>query len=226
MLRSPALLLAALLPTAAIAQDVEEAPAVEEEAAPAPVNYRINGAQGLTYIVVRKDPSTLAAGLSHDHAIKAVGHSGSFTWNPADPAACQLEVTLPVAQLDVDAPATRKAAGIEGTLSDGQRADVKKNMLAKSQLNGANHPTITFQSDGCSGDGSSFAVQGDLTIRGKSKRVILRGSLSADDASFALKGSVGIKATDFGFEPYTAMLGQLKNLNDMKLVVDLRGQAG
>jgi polyisoprenoid-binding protein YceI len=180
----------------------------------------------MTYIVVKKDPSTMAAGLSHDHAIRAKGISGSFTWNAADPAACRLKVLMPVNQLDVDAPETRKAAGLEGTLSDGQRKDVRKNMLAKGQLYANNFPTISFQSDGCSLNEERFAVQGDLTIRGKAQRVILRGSLSAEDAAFRLRGFVNIKATDFGFEPYTALLGQLKNQNEMKLVVDLRGTAG
>lgn len=235
MLRVPALVLAALLPATALADDppaegaeegAAEEGAVEEEAAPSPVNYRVDGKQGMTYIVVNKDPSTLAAGLSHDHAIRAKGLSGSFTWNAADPGACRLKVLLPVNQLDVDAPATRAAAGIEGTLSDGQREDVKKNMLAKGQLYASNFPTITFQSDGCSLDGDAFAVQGDLTIRGKAKRVILRGSLRADNDAFRLQGSVQIKATDFGFEPYTALLGQLKNKNEMKLVIDLQGSAG
>ncbi len=229
MLRAPGLFLAALLPATSLA---EEAPAeaetetVEQPDVASPMNYRVNGSQGMTYIVVNKDPSTLAAGLSHDHAIRAKGLSGSFTWNAADPSTCRLKVLLPVNQLEVDAPATRAQAGIEGTLSDGERASVKKNMLAKGQLNANNFPTITFQSDGCSLDGDAFAVQGDLTIRGKTKRVILRGSLSADDAAFRLAGSVQIKATDFGFEPYTALLGQLKNKNEMKLVVDLRGSAG
>lgn len=226
MLRVPALLLAVLLPATALAEEAPAEAGAEVDAAPAPVNYRIQANQGITHIVVYKDASTLAAGLSHDHAIRAQGLSGSFTWNAADPSACRLKVVVPVGQLDVDAPATRKAAGIEGTLSDGQRADVKKNMLAKGQLYADNFPTLSFQSDGCSLDGDAFAVQGDLTIRGKAKRVILRGSLSADDASFALQGSVKIKATDFGFEPYTALLGQLKNENEMKLVVDLRGTAG
>ncbi len=209
------------------AQDAPADEAVEEEApAPAPVNYSIDAGKGLTYILVNKDPDTLAAGLSHDHAIKSTGHSGSFTWNAADAGACRLEVTVPVAKLDPDLPAVRKAAGLEGEISDGQRADIKKNMLDSSQLNASAHPNISFKSKGCSGGEGSFEVSGDLSIRGKTKAVVLKGKLTADGSSFRITGRLPIKATDFGFEPYSAMFGQLKNRNEMTLVVDLQGNAG
>lgn len=216
-------------PATALAQDAPAAEeAAEEEAAPpaAPVNYKVSAGKGLTYIIVNKDPDTLAAGLSHDHAIKSTGHSGSFTWNADDLAACRLEVTVPVAKLDPDLPAVRKAAGLEGEISDGQRADIKKNMLDASQLNGSAHPNITFKSKGCSGGEGSFEVSGDLSIRGKSKAVVLKGKLSADGSSFRITGRLPLKATEFGFEPYSAMFGQLKNKNEMTLVVDLQGDAG
>ena len=203
-----------------------DAPAEAAPPAPAPVNYAISAAKGLTYIVVLKDPDTLAAGLSHDHAIVSTGHSGSFTWNAADPAACRLDVTVPVAKLQPDLPAARKAAGFEGDLSEGQREDVRKNMLDSDQLNGSAHPNITFKSKGCSGGDGAFEVSGDLSIRGKSKAVVLKGKLSADGSSFRISGKLPLKATEFGFEPYSAMFGQLKNRNDMTLVVDLQGNAG
>lgn len=228
MLRSCLLsLLVALAPAVALAEDPapDAAPAEAEAPPPAPVTYAVNPAKGLTYIRVYKDPDTLGAGLSHNHVIRAAGHSGSFTWNAADPGACRLEVTLPVAQLDVDDPGLRKKLGIEGELSDGQRGDVKKNMLAKEQLDGATHANISFKSRGCSGDGANFQVQGDLSIRGKSKPVVLKGKLVADGSSFAISGKLPLKATDFGFEPFSAMFGQLKNLDAMDLTVDLQGDA-
>jgi hypothetical protein len=38
-------------------------------------------------------------------------------------------------------------------------------------------------------------------------------------------GTFSAKATDFGFEPYSALLGALKNRNEMKFTVDVKGAA-
>ena len=205
--------------------DAEGAEGAAEEAPPAPVTWTIDPAQGTTLLRVQKDESTLVSGMSHDHVVVARDHSGSFTWNAADPSACRLLVRLPVARLLVDPPEVRAQQGLEGELSDAQREDVRRNMLSKDQLWASSHPFITFESEACLGDGDSFEMQGDLSIRGRSRSVILKGALTTDDAGFRIQGELRIRATDFGFEPYTAMFGQLKNQDQMTLVVDLGGSA-
>ena len=151
--------------------------------------------------------------------------SGTFTWDAADPAACKLSATVPVAKLSPDETSVRKQVGLEGEISAGQREDIKKNMLAADQLNGGAHPNITFESTGCSGGADKVTLKGNLSIRGKSKAVSVPVAFSADASGFSAKGTLTINATDFGFEPYSAMFGQIGNRDDMKLHVNLGGAA-
>ena len=215
-----------LASSVALAEDAPAA-AAEEEAAPAapppPVSYDLSKSNLI--IQVFKDEGGLAAGLAHNHAIRATSVTGSFTWDAADPTACKLSATVPVNKLSPDETSVRKQVGLEGEVSDGQRADIKENMLASDQLDGASHPNITFESTGCSGSGDKVTLKGNLGIRGKTKAVSVPLSFSADASGFSGKGTLTINATDFGFEPYSAMFGQIGNRNDMKLHVNLGGTA-
>jgi polyisoprenoid-binding protein YceI len=226
-MRPTALLALPLLLVSSVAVADDPPPEEPADAAPAgpppPVTYGLTGSNLI--IQVFKDEGGLASGLAHNHAIKATSVSGSFTWDAADPSACQLKATVPVASLSPDETSVRKQVGLEGEISAGQREDIKKNMLASDQLDGGNHPNITFESTGCSGSGDKVTLKGNLSIRGKSKSVSVPLSFSADASSFSGKGTLTINATDFGFEPYSAMFGQIGNRNDMKLHVNLGGPA-
>ena len=207
----------------AFAQDAPEEATPVEEAAPAPVTYDLSKSDLI--IQVFKDTEGLGAALSHDHAIKAGTVTGSFTWDAADPSACRLTVTVPVASLSPDETAVRKQVGLEGEVSASQREEIKENMLSKEQLNGANHKEITFVSSGCSGGGDNVTLKGQLSIRGKARNVSVPVWFSADASGFSAKGTLAINATDHGFEPYSALFGQLANRNEMKLHVNLAGAA-
>jgi len=212
-----------LAPSLALAEDAPAEPAAAEEAAPAPVTYDLSKSDLI--IQVFKDTEGLGAALAHDHAIKAGTVSGSFTWDAADPSACRLSVTVPVASLSPDETAVRKQVGLEGEVSASQREEIKENMLSTEQLNAASHKEITFVSSGCSGGGDKVTLKGQLSIRGKARNVSVPVSFSADASGFSAKGTLAINATDHGFEPYSALFGQIANRNEMKLHVNLGGAA-
>lgn len=175
---------------------------------------------GKLYIQVFKDPDTLGAGLSHDHVMVAQNWTGSATYDSADPSGCNISITVPVSNLDVDPDYMRQAVGYDTLLSEGQRDDVRTNMLAASQLNADAHPNISFQSTSC----TASSVSGNLTIRGSTQPVTMQATIEEDGSQFSLRGQLSIRATQFGFQPYSAMLGQLKNRDDMTLTVRVSNQ--
>ncbi len=199
----------------AVAQDAPSSPAIE---------YVVEPGRSHLEVLVYKDPDTIAAGASHDHVITAQGWTGFITWSQGDNSSCKVKFDVPVSGLSPDQPARRRAHGLDSVLSDGQRGDVKKNMLSKDQLDGAAHPRMAFVAKSCSGSQGAVQVKGNLTIRGKTKPVSLPLKVTASDAEFAAKGQLTIRATDFGFQPYTAGFGALKNKNDMKLVIDVKAR--
>lgn len=208
------------------------APVAPEAPAPAPAapvqtvaDYTLDPSRSALYVQVYKAGETLAAGLSHDHVVAATGWSGTVRWDPADPAACKVEITVPVSGLRPDQEAMRKRVGYDVMLDDGQRADVTSNMLAAGQLDAKKFTDIRFLSTSCAAAGDKVKVGGTLTVHGVGKSVTSTMKITGDGAAFTASGTFTAKATDFGFEPYSALLGALKNQNEMKFTVDVRGAA-
>lgn len=191
------------------------------EAAAASGTYNLNGS---LYIQVYKDPSTVAAALAHDHIIQAKGWTGTATIDLADLSTCSMDISVPVDKLVVDATPIREDLGYTTFPKDSEREDIKKEMLSAKQLDGATHKTISWKTTKCELDGERVNMTGDLTIRGKSKSVTLPMAVKQDEVSFHAKGAVAIKATDFGFDPYSAGFGALKNQNRMLLSVSVHGK--
>ena len=206
----------------------EPEPQATEEPPPepaGPVTYTLDAGRSRLVVLIDKDPDTMGAGLSHDHVVQAKGWRGTVTWDEADLAACRIQFSLPVAKLDPDSPSLRKAYGLEGELSSGQRQDVKDNMLAKDQLDAGRFPDITFQSTGCSGAADKPTVKGTLTIHGTGKAISVPMTVAVEGDTFSATGSFTAKHTDFGMEPFSAMFGQLKNKNALRFRIKVQGRA-
>lgn len=197
-------------------------------AAPAatPVKYRLDPNKGFVYVQVFKDKSTLAADLSHDHVIRAKAWTGSVVWDPTNVGACQVEVSVPVSSLEVDAPEMRKKVGYDTVLDDDDRATVREHMLDAGQLNASAYPNITFKSTKCEGTGNAIKVTGNFTLHGTSKTVTVPMTLSADGSAFTAKGTFKLKGSDYGMKPFEALLGQLKNSDEMSFTIDVVGAKG
>ena len=198
----------------------QEAPSVVS----APVNYALQTGSSSLYVQVFKDTTTAASGISHDHVMRASGWTGTARWDPANPQDCKIEISVPVEKLVVDPPKLREAVGYDVNLSDGQRGDVRKNMLSKDQLNSAKHSVISFSATSCKvASAGKVDVSGKLTIKGSSKPITIRMTLDADASSFSASGGFKVKGSDYGLEPYSAMMGALKNQDELRFTVRLSG---
>jgi polyisoprenoid-binding protein YceI len=210
-------------PTATPAPAPPGAPSATAPAVPAAADYHLEPAHSSLYVQVFKDPNTVGSGLSHDHIVVATGWSGTVHWDPANPAACRIEITVPVAGLQNDELSWRKRVGYDTVLDDSDRAKVKESMLAAGQLDAKSFPDIRFAATSCAPAGDKTKVTGTMTVHGVGKTVSPTFLITADGTSFAGAGVFTAKATDFGFEPYTALLGALKNKNEMRFTVDVKG---
>ena len=193
----------------------------QDAAAPA---ARLYGLGGTLYVQVYKDPNTIAAAAAHDHVVKASGWNGSVTWDAANLAACKVQITVPVSSLSVDEKGLREQLGYDTFPSDSERADIKTAMLSDAQLDSAKYPSISYQSTKCEQSGDLVNVTGNLTIHGVTKSVVLPMSVKADAVNFSAKGSIKIRASQFGMTPYSALFGAVKNQDSMILVIDVTGK--
>ncbi|MEQ1508736.1 MAG: YceI family protein [Myxococcota bacterium] len=191
------------------------------------MTYRLDPATSWLYVVVFNDPTTMAARLGHDHGIRASTFDGTVVWDAANPAACKVDLSFPVSALTPDPPGMRERAGLspDGAVGDSSLATIKENLLGKSQLDAATYPTIRYTATACSGATGKVKVDGKLTIHGVTKPVSITLDVKADPTSFSAAGSTTVVQSDFGFKPFSNLAGALKNKDELKLVLDLKGAA-
>jgi len=191
----------------------------------APTTYTLDPTKSHLFVVVRNDSSTIGSGLGHDHAISPSTFDGTVTWDPEDLSACDVSIAFAVTSLVVDPPGMRQRAGLGPKgVSDGAKQSIKKNFLKPSQLDADDHPKIRYQSSKCAeGDNGTVDVTGELTIRGVGVDLTVPMLVTADEGTFSAAGRFESTHTAFGFEPFSNLLGALKNQNRLEFVVDVRG---
>jgi polyisoprenoid-binding protein YceI len=193
---------------------------------PPTVNYNLDGTSSLLYAQVLKDRGTLLSGLAHDHVIRPSNWTGSVSYNPNDMGECGLSFTLPVADFVLDETAMRMLVGYGDEIDDDDRATIRENMLSTEQLDVSQFPTIDFMSTGCVGNGGNsgtITISGTLTVRGQTKSVNTDVTFRIQDGELYAQGSFQATHADFGFEPYSAAFGGIRNGEDISITFDVVG---
>ena len=182
--------------------------------------YEVAGDQSLLFVQVYKDPDTLLAGLSHDHVVRATELTGTATTGDDT---CAATVEIPVSGLEPDEPWLRTKLGLPDDLDDGDRAKIKSHMLAGDQLDATSYSRIVVGITGCKvvDDSERVNLTGTLEIRGQRRPLAVTANVTRDDGNLRARGSFTKRHTDFGFSPYSAGLGTLKNRDEMTFVFDL-----
>ncbi|HEX6865913.1 MAG TPA: YceI family protein [Caulobacteraceae bacterium] len=146
-------------------------------------------------LAVSRDPSDVPAGtyeLDKRHAsiIAKVPHMGltsyvvrfnsfdaGFTYDPKNPTASQVKVTVDVNSIDVGDPALSAK-------------------FAKEFLNGDDHPTATFVATELKAiDATRGTMKGDLTLRGVTRPVTLNVAFDGYTSTALAGNRVGFSAT-------------------------------
>ncbi|MCY4281649.1 MAG: YceI family protein [Gammaproteobacteria bacterium] len=112
--------------------------------------------------------------------------SGSFTWDPDNPGAASIKVTVQTASIDSN------------------HAERDKHLREEDFLNVAKYPEATFASTQYNGDANSGTLEGILTLHGVSKPIAIDVTFigEGDDPwggyRAGFEGSVTIRRSDFG----------------------------
>lgn len=185
--------------------------------------YKVDPAKSQLVVQVFKEG--VASSLAHDHVVQATQISGTIEYDPASVTTSSIQVEAKSASLQADAPALRKQFGLTSELGQDDRKQVEANMKGEDQLNVAKYPTISFKSTGITvgttpGD---VLVKGNLTLRGVTKAVSFPAKVKMDGANFVGEGKLKIKQNDFGYEPYSALMGAIRNQNEVVLNLKVVG---
>lgn len=186
----------------------------------APVTWKLDAAQSGLHARTFKDG--VASGLAHDHVIEATEIDGKLTVDPADPSTFAVDITVQTASLKADEPRLRHKYGLDGEIDADDRETIEEHMKDEDQLDVKRFPTIRFVSTAVKQIApGKYSVEGKLTLRGKTRGVKLAAEVSLGADRFEGKGRLRINHTGFGFEPYSAMLGAVKNQNRIDLYLHL-----
>ena len=190
------------------------------------VTYSYGASDSLLYIEVWKDESAWGSGWAHDHVIRASNWTGTVDYHIEDLGECTLRFSVPVDDLIVDESSMREYVGLDGEVSSSDRETVKEHMLGSDQLYSARYAEIDFQASSCTrGSGGALVVSGSLTIRGQTEQVSTDLDMKIRGGQLYLSGVLDIRATQFGFDPYEAYAGAVRNLDEMRISLDLVGTA-
>ncbi len=187
-------------------------------------SFKVDPAQSSLVLQLFKDG--VAARLGHDHVVHASVFSGTVAYDPRNPEASSIRVAVEVGSLIADDPGTRRKFGLAGEPSASDRAEIDKAMKADGQLAAARFPSMTFTSTAIATqpDGR-FLVTGRLTIRGVTNELKFPVQMSMEGAQLRGRAQLKFKQSSFGYPPYSALLGAIKNKDEVILHIDLVAKA-
>lgn len=147
----------------------------------------------------------------HDHQVVAPA-GGSITVHPLDLA--RSEVVL-----EFDSAALRVTG--EGEPAE-DVPEVQRVMEGERVLDVARHPRIVFRSrrvtpGGRQGQWLHLAVEGDLSLHGVTRQVVVPVRVSLSDGGLTAEGETTLRQSDFGIRPVTAAGGTVRVKDTLKI---------
>jgi hypothetical protein len=199
-------------------------------------------AQSVFAVVTHK--GGIAGGLAHNHLITASGFTARLDFTASDPLAAKFTIRFAAENLVVDSEALRKqwssrlqALGVLdepfGRLSDEDRMKIRETMLGAKQLDAAAFPEISARVLSIDEEASS---QGDIQlshritlafrVRGQTVERPVWARYQYVDGELRVEAFGEFRFRDFGIEPYSAMLGAIRNKDEFHLYINLVATSG
>ena len=180
----------------------------------------------------------LAAKLAHNHLVVARSYEASLQFDPAEPATARFRLEAPVAQLVIDdaAEQARRYPRIAelgildepfAEISAKDRDKIRKAMVGKKQLNLEAHPKLSAEIVSISArsdEAFPWAVELKIEIVGQAVTRTVAGRYELDGDRVRIEAHGELRFTDFGIEPYSAMLGAVRNDDPFHLYVLIEGK--
>lgn len=129
-------------------------------------------------------------------------------------AARSVRLTAELASLRVESG----SGGIK-PLSEGDREAIRANALRT--LHAEQHPQVSFESTSIRARGTGLTVEGTLTVSGSPQPLAAVVDLDRSGGDVHARCTVVVVQSEFGVTPYSAMLGQLRVADEVRVTLDL-----
>jgi len=206
-------------------------------------SWKVQPQASLFAVVTHK--GGFAGGLAHNHLVAADGYEATLELDAATPEAARFELGVPVESLIVDRPELQREAfprlqalGIldeEFTaLDDGKRDKIRRTMLSPKQLAAERYPRISAAVVDVRAEATDaeFPYRATLALTVRETRVEreVRARYEQTASGLTVEAWGTFRFTDFGIEPYSMLLGAVKNQDEfhvyVRLIARLAGVAG
>jgi polyisoprenoid-binding protein YceI len=171
--------------------------------------YTVNAAESLVLIHVYRG-GTLAR-LGHNH-VAASKHLSGRIWLHPTFTRSGFELSFPVAELIVDDPKLRAAAGPEfqSEVKPADKEGTRKNMLRAEVLDAERYPEVRIRSVRMGGGLEAPQAIARITIRDASRDVEIPAKIAREGGRLRASGAFDVKQSDFGMKPFSVGLGALE----------------
>lgn len=204
---------ALLLAACAGRPPVEPAPAERDTRAAAvdratATVYRIDTDASLLQLFVYR--AGALARLGHNHVIASRDLEGTI-WYRDRRGRSTFRIRLPVAELTVDEPGLRKAAGEDfpGEIPPEDIEGTRRNLLGEAVLDAAAHPELTAELVSVAGEAAALTVTAAVTVRGQRRLLDFPVRLRRDGERLVATGETTVTHAELGLEPFSVMGGAL-----------------
>ncbi len=201
------------------------APAAPASAVPPGVTrYAIDPARSV--VTLRVYRAGRLASLGHNHVITSSEEAGS-AWTNGELAASGFEVRLRVAELVIDDPAARAAAGPEfpGEVSEAARDGTRHNMLRPEVLDGDRYPEIVVRADALEGSWDQPRAAARITLRDQTRTIEVPLAIEREAGALTARGAFRILQSDFGITPFSIGGGALQVADGVDVAFEVRAVA-
>ena len=120
----------------------------------------------------------------------------------------------------------RTKYGLDGEISEKDRKAVEESMKSKDQIDIKGFPTVKFASTSVTkaADGK-LTLGGKLTLHGVTNDVTMPLEVKAAGDSITGNANFRVKTSDYGIKPYSALLGAVKNKDEIVVHLHLVANA-
>jgi hypothetical protein len=138
--------------------------------------------------------------------------------------ASHFALCVPVQTLVVDDAQLRVAEGkaFAQEVSDSAVAGTRRNMLSERQLDGERYPYIVVLGRIVGGEPPQVSMELELHVRDKVHTIPMTARFEQSARSVIVSGSVQVKQTDLGIQPYTVLFGALTVRDEIDIQFEVR----
>jgi polyisoprenoid-binding protein YceI len=178
--------------------------------------YQVVPAESILQILVYRGGAM--ARLGHNHVIASHQLTG-LVYVTDDPFGTRFDISFPVSELTVDEPALRAAAGPDFPpgVPESARTGTRNNLVSEDLLDAAQHPAVRLRATDVRATGETYDVGVEVTLKGATHLLRVPVAVRRQDGAILANGEFPLKQSELGLKPFTAALGALVVLDEMRV---------